>query len=78
MLELIFPIVLEGLKIFKEERRTRIEDKYFDILEAIRRSENATGSSYSDSSIDINTEKLSNFLKAYALELRDQNEENSI
>ncbi len=77
MLDLIFPIVLEGLKVFKEERRTRIEDEFHDLIKALRKAENAKGDWYFDGEIDIAQERLNDFLRAYHTQLKEHNIENN-
>lgn len=75
LLSLFAPIILEGLKVFREERRTRIEDEYHDILKALTRAKNKQGFYYSDSEIDRLNLKLKDFLKAYANQLKEHNDE---
>ena len=75
MFELIGGIVLEGLKVFGEERRTRIMDKYSGLITALRQAENAGFKTYTDADIDIIDEKIYDFLTAYKKELVEFNNE---
>lgn len=71
---LIVPLLLEGLKVFGEERRTRFKDKYHKHLKRISEAE-ASSDSYTDVEIDLAKESLKIFLKAFEGELSDHNKE---
>lgn len=75
MWALIGGIVLEGLKTFREERRTRIMDRYHGLLKTLRKCENANFTQYTDVDIDIIEEKIYDFLEAYRKELKEHNNE---
>lgn len=77
MFEMIGGIILEGLKTFNEERRTRFMDKYHDIITRLKDAENDTTSEYTDAAIDIPEEEKLNFLMAYKSELQGHNNENN-
>ena len=70
---LLGPIVLEGMKIWSEERRTRFKDKYHDILTRLEEAHNANGSDYFDSVIDFTDAELRIFMEAYYSELQKAN-----
>lgn len=69
LLPVILAIVSDGLKLFSEERRTRFEDQYHDILKRKSSAENQTYPEYNNYDIDHADEELENFLKAYHNEL---------
>lgn len=70
MFSLIGGIALEGLKFFNEKQRVKIMDDYHDVINALRRAENASGIGYTDIDIDISEERLKDFLVAYHNELK--------
>ena len=74
MFDLIGKIVLEGLQVFKEERRTRFMDKHQDILKRINKAVNSVGDDYYDSEVDLAEEELETFLKSYLSELKQHNQ----
>jgi len=77
MFELIAGVVLEGLKVFGEERRTRFSDDHHDLIEALRKAENEGIDSYTDIDVDLLEEKIYDFLKVYHKELKEFNNEKS-
>jgi hypothetical protein len=75
MWKLIGQIVLEGVQLWSEERRTRFMDEYKDILDRITEAENAKPPIYTDSELDLAEQERMNFLEAYHTELKAINHE---
>ncbi|MGB0452567.1 MAG: hypothetical protein ACPGJV_02550 [Bacteriovoracaceae bacterium] len=73
MINLIGEIILEGLKAWNEERRTRFKDKHQAILKRIDNAVNATGEDYYDSEVDLSEEELETFMKSYLSEVKSIN-----
>lgn len=73
LIPILGQIVLEGMKGWNEDRRTRFVDQYHDILSALDNAKNKPPGNYMDSEIDWFEQKLETFLKAYARELESEN-----
>lgn len=76
LIPIIGEIVLEGIKGWSEERRTRFKDQYHNILTKLERYESRTPENWIDSDIDIATKELEIFLKAYSSEVKSENASN--
>lgn len=74
MWTLIAGIVLEGLKVFSEERRTRFMDEYHDIITEIESAKTDRSDNYTDARIDVGKKRKKLFLEAYHKELKAHNE----
>ena len=75
---LVVPLLLEGLKVFGEERRTRFKDKYYKHIKTVAHMMalmNTEGSSYTDTDLCNAEKSLKLFLKAYKSELMNHNNE---
>lgn len=75
MIQLILPIILEGMKTWNQERRLAFKKKYHDILGDISDAENASYPHYTDAALMLSNEALENFLKAYHDEFIAHNNE---
>lgn len=73
MKSLILGIVLKGLTVFSDERRTAFKRKYKKTLDKRSSAENIIGSEYNDADIDVSEEELINILKAYGNEITHHN-----
>lgn len=73
MYQLIGAILLEGMKMWNEERRNRFKTRYYNILQDIEKSTNAKGEGYSDVNIYEAKKEHEIFLKAYYSEVMEQN-----
>ena len=69
---IVASIVLEGLKLWSEERRTRFMDEHHELIQDLRKAENDQTSNYSDAAIDLAEEALQDFYKAYHAELKKE------
>lgn len=70
VLSLIGSIVLEGVKAWNEERRTRFMDEYHELLTKISKAE-SDYENWDDYEISTLYEKLEIFLKAYRKEIQN-------
>jgi len=75
MFKLIGDIVLEGLKTFNEERRTRFMDDHHEIITELNRAKNDLTEGYSDDAIMIAKKDLMLFMQSYYTELKGHNNE---
>lgn len=77
MWEIAAAIVLEGIKTFSEERRTRFKDEYHDIIKAVEAAKKDRSSNYTDAKLDLTKKRKKTFLKAYHAELKGHNNESN-
>lgn len=77
IITLIAPIILEGMKFLNNERKNKLENEYFNVIESLRRAENAKGAYYFDSEIDLKQERFNDFLIAYGHLFKEQANETS-
>lgn len=73
LIPIIGELVLEGVKGWREERRTRFLDEYHDILRKITHYKNRTPEEWIDSDIDVSEQELADFLQAYNREVKSEN-----
>jgi hypothetical protein len=78
MVKLFGGIILEGLKTFNEERRTRFEKKHYKILQRIQKEERGEYPDYSDANLGLANEEFELFVQAYSEELKANNEAKGI
>jgi hypothetical protein len=69
VLTLIGSIVLEGVKLWSEERRTRFLDEYHDLITKLNQAE-SDYSAWSDFEVSRLTKDLELFLQAYKTEIQ--------
>jgi hypothetical protein len=75
MTELVAGIILEGLKIFKEERRYRFKTKYYKTLSKINDLKSEVPPEYTDLEMDELQDELEILLKVFYDELKAHNKE---
>lgn len=68
MPEVIAQIILQGMKIFSEERRRHLSSEYLGLLQAVKDAENAQAPDYNDAQLALAVEARDNFLRAYQTE----------
>lgn len=73
LIPIIGEIVLEGMQMWSEERRTRFMDDYHDILTKLEKARSRSADTWVDSDIDIAQRDLEIFLKAYSSEVKSEN-----
>lgn len=69
-IEVIANIVLEGMKIFREERKHKIHKKYEKALKRLRDAQNKIYPTYSDDDLTLANDELREFLEVYGSEFR--------
>lgn len=80
LLPLIGELVVDGVKTWKEERRTRFLDQHFEILTKLNKLKSVPTDSYryTDSAIDVSERELIIFLTSYKKELEIEESEHNI
>lgn len=68
---IIAAILLEGMKAWNEERRTRFADRFYSILKQLKDAENATGTNRVDYDIEVAEQEKEIFLQAYYEEVKN-------
>ena len=76
MIKKILSILDHGLSIYDRKLHTKFNEDFHDLLAKLRESENATGDDYFDSEIDLKMEKLLDYMDAYELILKNNNNNN--
>lgn len=74
----LFTAVTEVTKLWAENERTRFLEEYHDILTDIATAKNQPGKLYTDSEVDVLSEKLVIFLKAFENEVKMHNSKNIV
>jgi len=69
-IETIAMIVLEGMKIFRDERKHKLHKKYKKTLERLQDAQNKIYPHYSDDDLTLANDELRQFLQVYGRELR--------
>lgn len=69
MLEIVGGIILEGLKIFPDERRRYYERRYYQLLKEEQDALNAVYPYYSDHAVQTVQKEIKIFTTAYQAEL---------
>ncbi len=65
MIKKILSILDHGFSIYDQKTHTKFNEEFHDILVDLRSSENAEPEDYFDSDIDVNTEKLMDYMEVY-------------
>lgn len=69
LIPIIAGLLLEGVKAWSEERRTRFMDEHHELLQRIETLRSRKGRKWIDSDLAVAIKDLTIFVKAYAKEI---------